>query len=454
MKPQIDAMFRRTTAAEHPVNQPSMPAPGPSGSAALPTPPVSGTSTPSAPIASSLLNAVASAATARPTQPTHPTPKPTPSPETSPLTLVTSMANFNAILTQHPAVIVNFTNTPTCPPCRAIKPVYETIAQEFSTAYGSKGARFVEVELSVGEGRDIAGRNGVTATPTFGFFRQGKKVDELRGASKRELEIKVEQFLEDTWPRHAHRNIYLAQLEGMPVTPIASGNVPNFAALVAKMESFGVTGADLDVIKMNLVPALDTKTTLSDQQLRSTVQTWSEVSGRLLGTLKPEETFPIIDLWRVALINPRLSALLAIQINDHQSINPIMPILDLASQTLKQKSTGTPKPFLLTVLRLLTNLIAALPLANLLLDSAADALLAIIVDSLLHPDNTVRSAAAGVAFNLSTVRHRDAKERNAAPEDGEEKEWEVELVSALVEAVAREEDEDVGEYSFLSDIHP
>jgi hypothetical protein len=69
----------------------------------------------------------------------------------------------------------------------------------------------------------------------------------------------------------------------------------------------------------------------------------------------------------------------------------------------------------------------------------------IVVESLLHPDGGVRSAAAGVAVNLAGWRHRNAKDTKQAPEDEDEKEWEVDVVSALLEGIGREEDEDVGE---------
>ena len=426
-------MFKRTAPTEHPVNHPSAPAPG---QGQLPTPPTSGSATPN-PFGASLLNAVASSATA------GPTPSPTPPASGAPLTLITSSSNFDSILSQSPAVVVNFTNTPSCPPCRVIKPVYETIASDYTLQYGSKGARFLEVELGMGEGRDIASRFGVSATPTFIFFKNGKKADELRGASKKELEVKVEGFMEDVWPRHPHRKVYLRQLEGLPTTPITSSATPNYGALVGKIESFGVSGTDLQTIKNKVVALLEAKST-SDNELRTAYSAWMEVSTKLISALQPEQTFPLIDLWRVGLLNPRLAALVALQLNSN-SPNPITPILALAQTVLHERGTSTPKPFLLTTLRLLTNLLASLPIANLLLLHSTDTLIGIVVESLLHADNSVRSAAAGVAYNLAAVRHRDARERGVGAEDGEEKDWEVELVSALVEGIGREEDEDVGE---------
>jgi hypothetical protein len=62
----------------------------------------------------------------------------------------------------------------------------------------------------------------------------------------------------------------------------------------------------------------------------------------------------------------------------------------------------------------------------------------------------VRKAAAEVAVNLSTWRHRVAKEQARGAEEGEEAEWSMEVISALLEAVERETDEDVGELYFSS----
>ena len=452
MKPQIDAMFRRTAPSEHPVTSPS----STHRTAFLPTPPTSGSSSPS-PFASSLLNTITTSATAGPPATPAQTP-PRPSPETSPLILISSSSYFARILKQHPAVVVNFTNTPSCPPCRVIKPVYEAIASGYASTFGVKGARFVEVELSVGEGRDIASRYGVSATPTFMFFRDGKKVDELRGAAKRELEAKVEEFLESVWPSHPHRKVYLSQVESLPTTPLTSTTVPKYPALLEKLESFGTNETAITLFKDQVVPFLEGKTTLSDADLETMAMVWSITSAELLATLEPEQTFPIIDLWRVGLLKPRLAAFVALKLSTGAPDNAtesVSPIVALATMIVKRQGTSTPKPFLITTLRLLTNLLAPLPVANLVLASCSDERLStlqenvvsLVVDSLLHSDAGVRSAAAGVSVNMAVWRHRVANKVKRAAEDGDEAEWEVELVSALVEGIGRETDEDVGEWT-------
>ncbi|WVR03495.1 hypothetical protein IAU60_000486 [Kwoniella sp. DSM 27419] len=450
MKPQIDAMFRRTTPSERPIPGPSPQTAGvnpAASSSASPAP--SGSAAPD--LASTLLQAVAAQAhsNSNGTGAGSSASRSPPNPETSPLTLVSSTTNFHSILKQHPAVVVNFTNTPSCPPCRAIKPVYETISATHASTYGVKGARFVEVELSVGEGREIAGQYGVHATPTFMFFRDGKKVDEMKGAAKRELENKVEAFMEDCFPSHPHRRVYLPAVESLPSNPITAAGVPAYPALLAKLEGF-MSGkgreADLNVLKDEVVPFLQDKQSLSDPQLGALADRWTASTHNLLESLKAEETFPVIDLWRVGLLKPRFASVLALRLSPSAAApatpDAVTTILALASNTLATTGTATPKPFLLTVLRLSTNLLAVDNLANLTLapgghSEISEKLLSILVESLLHADTAVRSAAAGVAVNAGAWRQRTRGDLTG------EVEWEVELVSALVEGLDRETDEDV-----------
>lgn len=437
LKPQIDAMFRSRSSSEHRVNPgtgSSTPTEG-ATPARAPTPAASAING----SASSLLNSVASAATSAPATSSPLASSSTTAPPSAPasaLTPVTSSANFQSLLKSH-HLVVNFTNTPGCPPCRVIKPIFESIASSYSSyAARSPGLRFVEIELGVGEGRVIASKYGVSATPTFIFFRSGQKVDELRGAGKRELEGRIEAFVEDTWPQHPHRKVYLSAVEGLPISPITVSAIPNYTGLTSKLEGLlaGRATDELKVLKEQVVPLLQGK------GQASAFTSWVAATEKLLGILKPEETFPALDLWRIGALQPNISSQLA----SSSGLSPIANVLATAHSTLSSHGTSTPKPYLLTLLRLLTNLVAYLPLANILLAPPhLPHLIAITVDSLLHPDTPVRSAAAGLAVNLANYRHRLAKSLGMQAEEVDEAEWETELLTALVEAVGREEDEDV-----------
>ncbi|KAL1405966.1 hypothetical protein Q8F55_007648 [Vanrija albida] len=449
LRPTIDAMFRQSNEAEKSAfgGSPAAaatPAPRQAAPAAAPQP------TPQD-LAAALLGAVAQQA-AGGSGPTSAPPKP--GPTTAALTLVTSRANFTSILKNNTAVVANFTNTAGCPPCRAIKPAYETIAENNTAVYGHKGTRFVEVELDRGDGQSLAEQYGVTATPTFIFFKDGKQVDVMRGADKRGLENRVEAFLDDCFPQHPHKRLYLAVTSKLSTEPILATATPAFPALVSKIESFGVAGSDLETLK-KAIAFLQAPGSLNDAQLGELLTQWTNTTKTLLAKLKPEQTFPLIDLWRIALLNTRVAAILTVRLSPTApGAEPINAILALVASQLKERGGSTPRPLVLTALRLSTNLLGPLPLANLVLASGGttlqSGLLTLLVDSLLHPEVSVRKAAADVAVNAAAWRHRLAKERAAAEgvsgedDDGIEAEWEVEGVSALLEAIGREEDADVG----------
>ena len=61
-----------------------------------------------------------------------------------------------------------------CPPCRALAPVIEELAQEYQGK-----VRFAK--LNVDEARDTAMRFGIRSIPTLILFKDGKKINELNG---------------------------------------------------------------------------------------------------------------------------------------------------------------------------------------------------------------------------------------------------------------------------------
>lgn len=127
--------------------------------------------------ASALLQAVASQAQgARPPQP-QPTPIAATQSLTAPMHPCTNSASFHALLRAHRAVVALFTDIQGCPPCRMIAPVYEQLAEQKGIkVLGGKGAAFTKIDIRVGAGQTLAGEWRVSATPTFMFFLDGKKV--------------------------------------------------------------------------------------------------------------------------------------------------------------------------------------------------------------------------------------------------------------------------------------
>jgi thioredoxin 1 len=101
-------------------------------------------------------------------------------------TEVLAPLHFRTLLTSHTYLIADFYAT-WCPPCKQIAPIYA----QLSAQHNAPG-KFAFVKINVDEQRELAGQYGVTAMPTFLVFREGKKVQEVRGADVRGLKMVVE----------------------------------------------------------------------------------------------------------------------------------------------------------------------------------------------------------------------------------------------------------------------
>ncbi|MCA9562360.1 MAG: thioredoxin [Myxococcales bacterium] len=68
-----------------------------------------------------------------------------------------------------------------CGPCKAIAPFYEQLAANY-------GGKVKVAKVNVDHAQNIAAKYGIQAIPTFIAFKGGQPVNQLRGASKGELE--------------------------------------------------------------------------------------------------------------------------------------------------------------------------------------------------------------------------------------------------------------------------
>jgi thioredoxin 1 len=101
-------------------------------------------------------------------------------------TEISAPLHFATLLNTHTYLIADFYAT-WCPPCKQIAPIYN----QLSTTHASPG-KFAFVKINVDEQNELAAKYGVTAMPTFLVFKNGKKVQEVRGADVRGLKMVVE----------------------------------------------------------------------------------------------------------------------------------------------------------------------------------------------------------------------------------------------------------------------
>lgn len=108
------------------------------------------------------------------------------------------------------------------------------------------------------------------------------------------------------------------------------------------------------------------------------------------------------------------------------------------------QTSNAPKPLLLTALRLAANALATNDVGSTLFGGPAgsELVMGLTTTGLLHADAGVRTAAASVAFNVATTRYARRKaaiQGNGSDTDEGGADLEVEIVSALVEAIGRED---------------
>lgn len=266
---------------------------------------------------------------------------------------------------------------------------------------------------------------------------------------------------------HPHTKLSIASLDKVSTNPILFTQVPNLEAVSSKLLSFvdasssiphaasvkQVLGQEfVTYLKGRFAPNAKAKQPSPTPQL---LTKWTEASKTLLSVLAPAQLFPLTDMWRLALLDEGINSWCAVSAGT--SSDPVQAILVKALTALSsQEAPATTRPYILTTLRLLSNAFSSDQLARVLLSAKRTAVTALLVSSLLHADASVRTAAASLAFNVASFLQNgrlEAVRARYGPFAGsdDEGEWEVELVSAILEGIANEtQSEDIGAYVQLS----
>ena len=101
--------------------------------------------------------------------------------------IVVSDRNFDQTVRTYPLVVVDCWAA-WCAPCRAIAPMVEELAREYS-------GKVVFGKLNVDENPETQQRFGIMAIPTLLVMRDGEEVDRIVGAlPKSQLEAKISTY--------------------------------------------------------------------------------------------------------------------------------------------------------------------------------------------------------------------------------------------------------------------
>jgi desumoylating isopeptidase 1 len=274
----------------------------------------------------------------------------------------------------------------------------------------------------------------------------------MKGASPTELRTQIDLLLFQAFPPHPHTKLSLPAVQKLSLNPILFTQVPALDTVSAKLVTF-IDGATWpsdatqnalqvkQVLATLVLPYLKGKFPANGQtgtQAKANptmLSAWSAATSTLINALPLESVFPLVDMWRLAFLDADVGAWCSAT-----GANPINVFL------AKATSGSPPRNFTLTLLRMLCNTIASPVLARQMVSNIG--LTAFLVPTLLHDDAAVRTAAASLAFNLSSVVQKSRVDKvRGSGGDGiaENEDWQVEMTSAVIEAIDREKaNEDVG----------
>lgn len=264
---------------------------------------------------------------------------------------------------------------------------------------------------------------------------------------------------------HPHAKLSLPVLRSIPLNPILFTQVPKLEALSAKLLDT-VDGLELaaekkanlkTVISKQMIPILQAKLSKDAKAASiSSIAPWVDMTAQISQSVSPASLFPLVDLWRLALLVPEV----ANQVYT-STTSPLASLLQIAADSA---SSAEAKNLTLTSLRLACNIFSNPALTRRMLSQAPypggqvprDIITRLLISALLSEVPTVRVAAASLAFNVSAFLQMPLMASFNSGQTGQMKadvvhdiDWVFELLSAVVEAVRREDSEDSCEFGLV-----
>ncbi|KAI1738511.1 DUF862-domain-containing protein [Xylaria scruposa] len=316
------------------------------------------------------------------------------------------------------SAIIFFTSA-TCPPCKALYPLYNELASE-----NGKDVLFIKVDIS--RAYDVAQHYAVSATPTFTTFVHGKQQESWAGADAARLRGTVKLLVEmAAGPSHPHRLLHLPHLSNPDSKAVLFTKVPPLPKLLSKLGS-AANNAAVQSMK-HFIEARSAEgpamATLPD------LVAFSDFLATSLAELPRELLFTVVDLFRCGLIDPRLSGYYAEE-HGHKTILAILGAVN--------SNPETPYALRLVTLQMACNLFSSPLFPDQILGQAPlrTAVTLLISSSFLDDTHSsVRVAAASLLYNVArenSYRRRQLKE--TLPEEDQ-----VELAASVLEAITQEE---------------
>lgn len=332
---------------------------------------------------------------------------------------VTTISNLDRLLesAKKSCAVIFFTSA-TCPPCKLVYPAYDELAAEASSK-----AVLIKVDLS--NAYEIGARYQVRVTPTFMTFLKGEKENEWAGANEGQLRGNVRMLIQMAHPSHPHTNLRLPTLQRRHRS-VTYTKTPPLDKLLAKM---GPSGSDPSVKALKDFISHRQSSGAADAPLPD-LRSISTFLSHYIKSSAPDSLFPLVDLLRLALVDPRVSGYFAEELGHHTVLCIFSSVISLGE--------GCPYTLRIVTLQMACNLFTSSLFPPQLLSNPdlATPLVQLVTSSLLDTTNApIRVSAASLAFNIAAFNHQ---RRLDGEEDMLTENLQVELLASLLEAIERE----------------
>lgn len=336
---------------------------------------------------------------------------------------VTNAAELSRLLDQAKSsrAVIFFTSA-TCPPCKTLYPMYDQLAEELQGK-----ATLIKVDISQPEARGIASQFSIRATPTFVTFLKGEQENTWTGADPASLRGNIQLLAQMVSPSHPHATLRLPSFHSADRKPVLYAKVPPMAKLMTKMGAELADKPEVQEVKSYI------ETREAKGSLDAVLPDLSHLSGLVqqsLKTLPLEALFPIVDLFRCSLVDPRVSGYFAEE-KEHQTIRSILAFVNNCDKC--------PYALRLVTLQMACNLFSTPLFSHEILqnEDLLSAVTMLISSSFLDESHdNVRVAASSLLFNVA-LADRQARKNGAKTSLPEA--HQVELAASVVEAISQEE---------------
>ncbi|EKJ73276.1 hypothetical protein NXS19_008723 [Fusarium pseudograminearum] len=346
-------------------------------------------------------------------------------PVAAPKHVVRNIANaseFDRLMseTKNSCAVIFFTSA-TCPPCKTLYPIYDELAEEV----GDK-ATLLKVDISQPQQHEIGSRYSIRATPTIVTFLHGKEENRWSGADPAALRGNIQLLVQMAHPVHPHERLRLPTFSNPNAKPVLYTKIPPLDKLMVKMGSEVASKPEVKALKQYLEDR--TKNGPSSAVIPDMGHLSSLIKDSV-ASLPIDILFTIVDLFRCALSDPRISGFFAEEKN-HETVLAVL-------ESVAQK-TDCPYALRLVTLQMACNFFST-PLFpdEIMRDSSLRAVIILLVSSsfLDESHNNVRVAASSLLFNLS-LANRKARSSSKPTLSGDD---DLELAASVVEAISLEE---------------